>query len=151
MADPIHFGTHVWRGVIADDCTYENVRRIAHAIACYVHQYEDPSRGVLVAYDTRFASDRFAAVAAEAIAASGIRVQLAREVTPTPALSYMVRQLGAAGGVMITSSHNPWDWNGVKFKAAFGGAAPPAITAKIEAELDKEGAYSANQGGPHLP
>ena len=75
MPEPIKFGTDGWRGVIADDFTYANVRRVAHAIARYVHQYEDPSRGVLVAYDTRFASDRFAVVAAEAIAASGIRVQ----------------------------------------------------------------------------
>src|ERR1039458_10029966 len=138
MADPIHFGTDGWRGVIADDCTYENVRRIAHAIARYVYQYEDPSRGVLVAYDTRFGSQRFAALASEAIAASGIRVQLAREITPTPALSYMVRELGAAGGVMITSSHNPWNWNGVKFKASYGGSASPAITKKIEGLIDSQ-------------
>jgi phosphomannomutase len=136
MPDQIKFGTDGWRGIIADDCTYANVRRIAHAIASYVHQYENPSRGVLVAYDTRFASDRFAGVAAEAIAASGIRVQLARQITPTPALSYMVRQLGAAGGVMITSSHNPWNWNGVKFKASYGGSASPAIIKKIEALID---------------
>jgi phosphomannomutase len=138
MAEPIKFGTDGWRGVIADDCTYENVRRIAHAIARYVHQYEAPSRGVLVAYDTRFGSRRFAGIAAEAIAASGIRVQLAREIAPTPALSYMVRQLGAAGGVMITSSHNPWNWNGIKFKASYGGPASPAITKKIEALIDSK-------------
>jgi phosphomannomutase len=136
MPEPIKFGTDGWRGVIADDFTFANVRRVAHAIARYVHQYEDPSRPVLVAYDTRFASDRFALAAAEAIAASGIRVQLAREVTPTPALSYMVRELGAAGGVMITSSHNPWNWNGVKYKASYGGSATPAITQKIEALID---------------
>ncbi len=136
MSEPIKFGTDGWRGVIADDFTYANVRRVAHAIARYVHQYEDPSRGVLVAYDTRFASDHFAMVAAEAIASSGIRVQVAREVTPTPALSYMVRELRAAGGVMITSSHNPWNWNGVKYKASYGGSATPEITKKIEALLD---------------
>ena len=136
MLEPIKFGTDGWRGVIADDFTFANVRRVARAIAAYVHQYEDPSRGVLVGYDTRFASDRFAMVAAEAIASSGIRVQVAREVTPTPALSYMVRELRAAGGVMITSSHNPWNWNGVKYKASYGGSATPEITQKIEALLD---------------
>ena len=136
MLEPIKFGTDGWRGVIADDFTFANVRRVARAIAAYVHQYEDPSRPVLVGYDTRFASDRFAMVAAEAIAASGIRVQVAREVTPTPALSYMVRELRAAGGVMITSSHNPWNWNGVKYKASYGGSATPEITQKIEALLD---------------
>ena len=136
MSQRIQFGTDGWRGVIADDFTFENVRRVAHAIANYIHQYEQPSKGVLVAYDTRFGSRRFAEIASEAIASSGIRVQLAREITPTPALSYRVRQLGAAGGVMITSSHNPWDWNGVKFKAAYGGSASPAITQKIEALID---------------
>lgn len=136
MSQQIKFGTDGWRGVIADDYTFENVRRVAHAIASYVHQYEDSSKGILIAYDTRFGSRRFAEITAEAIAGSGIRVQLAREITPTPALSYMVRQRGAAGGVMITSSHNPWDWNGVKFKAAYGGSASPVITRKIEALID---------------
>jgi phosphomannomutase len=136
MAQQITFGTDGWRGVIADDYTYENVRRVARAIAAYVHRYENPAAGVLVAYDTRFGSRRFAEVASEAIAASGIRVQLAREITPTPALSYMVKRLGAAGGVMITSSHNPWNWNGVKYKAGYGGSASPAIIKKIEALID---------------
>jgi phosphomannomutase len=146
MLEPIKFGTDGWRGVIADDFTYANVRRVAQAIARYVHRYEDPSRGVLVAYDTRFASDRFAMAAAEAIAASGIRVQVAREVTPTPALSYMVRELRAAGGVMITSSHNPWNWNGMKYKASYGGSATPAITQRIEALIDSP-AIAGKGGG----
>ena len=136
MSQQIKFGTDGWRGVIADDYTFENVRRVAHAIANYVHRFEDPSKGILIAYDTRFGSRRFAEISAEAIASSGIRVQLAREITPTPALSYMVRKLGVAGGVMITSSHNPWDWNGVKFKASYGGSASPAIIRKIEALID---------------
>jgi phosphomannomutase len=136
MAQQITFGTDGWRGVIADDYTYENVRRVARAIAAYVHQYENPASGILVAYDTRFGSRRFAEVASEAIAATGIRVRLAREITPTPALSYMVKKLGAAGGVMITSSHNPWNWNGVKYKAGYGGSAAPALIKKIEALID---------------
>ncbi|MDR3764558.1 MAG: phosphoglucomutase/phosphomannomutase family protein [Acidobacteriota bacterium] len=136
MTQQIKFGTDGWRGIIADDYTYENVRRAARAIAAYVHQYENPAAGVLVAYDTRFGSRRFAEVASEAIAASGIRVQLAKEITPTPALSYMVKKQGAAGGVMITSSHNPWNWNGVKYKAGYGGSAAPAIIKKIESFID---------------
>ena len=139
MAQRISFGTDGWRGVIADECTYENVRRVAHAIATYIHQNEDPSKGVLVAYDTRFGSRRFAEITSDAMAGSGIPVQLAREITPTPALSYMVRQLGAAGGVMITSSHNPWNWNGVKFKASYGGSATSAIIGKIEAQGRERG------------
>ena len=83
MPEQIKFGTDGWRGVIADDYTFENVRRVAHAIANYVHQNEDPAKGVLVAYDTRFGSRRFAEITAEAIASSGIGVRLAREITPT--------------------------------------------------------------------
>jgi phosphomannomutase len=138
MPQQIKFGTDGWRGVIADDYTFENVRRVAHAIANYIHQDEDASKGILVAYDTRFGSRRFAEITSEAIASSGIRVRLAREITPTPALSYMVRKLGAAGGVMITSSHNPWDWNGVKFKASYGGSATSGMIGKIEALIDSK-------------
>jgi phosphomannomutase len=136
MASAIKFGTDGWRAIIADDFTFKNVRRVACAIAGYIHRYEDPAKGVLVAYDTRFASRRFAEVAAEQLADAGLQVRLANDYTPTPALSYAVKQMGAAGGVMITSSHNPWNWNGVKFKASYGGSATPEIMRKIEAYLD---------------
>src|SRR6202171_5912937 len=131
----IKFGTDGWRGLIADDFTFENVRRVAGAIASYVLKHEDPSRGVVVGYDTRFLSDRAARAVAEVIAAAGIPVLLANDYLPTPAVSYNVKKLGAAGGVMVTSSHNPWNWNGVKFKAKFGGSATPAIMKSIEDEL----------------
>ncbi|MFY9949794.1 MAG: phosphoglucomutase/phosphomannomutase family protein, partial [Candidatus Sulfotelmatobacter sp.] len=88
--------------------------------------------------DTRFASQTAAQVTSEVIAAAGIPVKLANDYTPTPAVSYAVKQGGAAGGVMITSSHNPWNWNGVKFKANFGGSATPAIMKKVEDELRLE-------------
>ncbi|MGB6025305.1 MAG: phosphoglucomutase/phosphomannomutase family protein, partial [Candidatus Sulfotelmatobacter sp.] len=91
--------------------------------------------GVIIGYDTRFASQRAAQVAAEVIAGAGIPVKLADDYTPTPAVSYAVKDEGAAGGVMITSSHNPWNWNGVKFKGNFGGSATPAIMKRIEEEL----------------
>jgi len=90
---------------------------------------------VIIGYDTRFLSDRFARAAAEVIAGAGIPVLLANDYVPTPAVSYNVKKLGAAGGVMITSSHNPWNWNGLKFKAKFGGSATPAIMKLIEDEL----------------
>jgi alpha-D-glucose phosphate-specific phosphoglucomutase len=138
MAQEIKFGTDGWRGIIADDFTFDNVRRVAQAIASYVLKYENAGRGVVVGYDTRFASQRAAQVAAEAIAAAGIPVKLANDYTPTPAVSYVVKQGGAAGGVMITSSHNPWNWNGVKFKGSFGGSATPAIMKKVEDELRAE-------------
>src|SRR5271155_3452297 len=108
----IKFGTDGWRGIIADDFTYDNVRRVAAAIAAYVLKHEEASHGLAIGYDTRFGSPRFARVAAEVIAGAGIPVKLANDYTPTPAVSLAVKQLGAAGGVVITSSHNPWNWNG---------------------------------------
>ena len=135
MAQEIKFGTDGWRGIIADDFTFDNVRRVAGAIASYALKYEEAQQGVFVGYDARFASPRAAQVVAEVIAASGIPVKLANDYTPTPAISYAVKHQGAAGGVMVTSSHNPWNWNGVKFKAKFGGSATPAIMKRIEEEL----------------
>src|SRR5215472_3051134 len=146
MTQAIKFGTDGWRGIIAEDFTFENVRRFAAAIASYVLKYEDPKRGVIVGYDARFASPRAAQAVAEVIATAGIAVKLANDYTPTPAVSYAVKQQGAAGGVMITSSHNPWNWNGVKFKGKFGGSATPAIMKKVEAELD--GAPAARSSKP---
>src|SRR5437667_11079007 len=131
----IKFGTDGWRGVIADDFTFDNVRRVAGAIASYVLKHEDSKRGVVVGYDTRFASPRAAEIAAGVISNAGVPVLLANDFTPTPAISYAVRHLGAAGGVVITSSHNPFNWNGVKFKGKFGGSATPAIMKKLEDEL----------------
>jgi phosphomannomutase len=141
----IKFGTDGWRGLIADDFTFENVRRVAGAIAGYILKYEDAARGVIVGYDTRFLSGSFARAVAEVIAGAGIPVLLANDYVPTPTVSYNVKKLGAAGGVMVTSSHNPWNWNGVKFKAKFGGSATPAIMKLIEDEL---GAATAGDGSP---
>src|ERR1022692_4951905 len=131
----IKFGTDGWRGLIADDFTFDNVRQVAGAIASYVLKHEDATRGVIVGYDTRFASDRAARIIAQVIATAGIPVRLANDYVPTPAVSYNVKNLRAAGGVMVTSSHNPWNWNGGKFKAKFGGSAHPAIMKTIEDEL----------------
>src|SRR6266699_2297008 len=131
----IKFGTDGWRAVIADDFTFDNVSRVAGAIAAYVLKHEDPSRGVIVGYDTRFGSPRFARAAAETVAAAGIPVRLADDYIPTPAVSFAVKNTGAAGGVVITSSHNPWNWNGVKFKGKFGGSATPAMMKVIEAKV----------------
>jgi phosphomannomutase len=139
----IKFGTDGWRGLIADDFTFENVRLVARSIANYVLKNENAGRGIVVGYDTRFLSDRAARVAAEVIAGAGIPVKLSNDYVSTPAVSYNVKKLGAAGGVMVTSSHNPWNWNGVKFKAKFGGSATPAIMKSIEDEL---GAELVNKG-----
>jgi phosphomannomutase len=137
MPQPIKFGTDGWRGVIADDFTFANVRAAARAIAAYVHAQEDPAKGLCIGYDTRFGSKAFARACAETVAATGIPVMLAQAVTPTPALSFGVRERGAAGGIMITSSHNPAQWNGVKYKAWYGGSGSPSIIAAIESHLGK--------------
>ena len=143
----IKFGTDGWRGVIADDFTFANVRRVACAIARYVVCAEKPSAGLLVGYDTRFASERFARAAAEVVSMTGMPVWIAERACPSPALSLLVRQRGAAGGIMITASHNPYRWNGVKFKASYGSSALPSIVAQVEKEL----AVVLADGVPPLP
>jgi alpha-D-glucose phosphate-specific phosphoglucomutase len=133
----VKFGTDGWRGIIADDFTYANVRVAARAIAWYVLEHEDVKAGVCVGYDTRFGSKSFARIVAEVLADAGIPVFLSSKVTPTPELSFAVRGRKAAGGVMITSSHNPAEWNGVKYKASYGGSGSPGIIAAIEGYLEK--------------
>lgn len=142
----VKFGTDGWRGIIADDFTYENVRVAARAIALYVLKHEDPAAGVCIGWDTRFASQAFAKVVAEVLSRAGIPVQLSNKITPTPELSFAVRERKAAGGVMITSSHNPAQWNGVKYKATYGGSGSPGIIAEIEKELLKPVPNGATPG-----
>jgi phosphomannomutase len=133
----VKFGTDGWRGIIADDFTYANVRVAAAAIAHYVLEQENPSAGVCIAWDTRFASRSFARVVAKVLSEAGIPVVISATEAPTPALSFEVRRRKAAGGVMITSSHNPAEWNGVKYKASYGGSGKPSIMAAIESYLGK--------------
>ncbi len=128
----VKFGTDGWRGVIADDYTFETVRAVAQATAEYVQRHDLASRGVVVGYDTRFLSGSFAGAVAEVLAGNGIAVALSRRFLPTPALSYAVREREAGLGVMITASHNPARWNGFKVKPDFGGSAPSEVTAEIE-------------------
>ncbi len=131
----IKFGTDGWRAVIADGFTFANVRIAAEAIAAYVHAKEDPAKGLCIGYDTRFGSKAFARTCAEVVASTGIPVELAGGITPTPALSYAVLHRKAAGGIMITSSHNPAQWNGVKYKGWYGGSGKPSMIAEIESFL----------------
>jgi phosphomannomutase len=133
----VKFGTDGWRGIIADDFTHANVRVAARAIAHYVLAEEDASKGVCIAWDTRFKSQTFARIVAQVLSGAGIPVLLADRITPTPALSFAVRERKCAGGVMITSSHNPAEWNGVKYKASYGGSGKPSIIAAIEGYLDR--------------
>jgi alpha-D-glucose phosphate-specific phosphoglucomutase len=143
----IKFGTDGWRGVIAQDFTFDNVRTVSHAIARYVTRAEKTVAGFVVGYDTRFGSDRFARAAAETVAAAGIEVALADHAAPTPAVSLLVKQRGASGGIQISASHNPYQWNGIKYKASYGSSAGPAIVAQIEKEL----AAVLRDGFPQLP
>ncbi|HXW55490.1 MAG TPA: hypothetical protein VEJ67_07070 [Candidatus Cybelea sp.] len=143
----IRFGTDGWRGIIAEDFTNENVRKVACAIARYVIRAQRPERGVVVGYDTRFASERFARVAAETVSATGTPVELATEACPTPAVSLLVRLRGAAAGIQISASHNPYRWNGVKLKASYGSSASPAMVAAVEEEI----ATVLREGVPPLP
>src|SRR5579863_3648128 len=135
--DKIKFGTDGWRGVIGDDFTFANVRRVAEAIAEYVHLEGGQERGLIVGYDTRFLSPDSAQLAAEVVAAAGIPVTLAAQATPTPAVSYAVVARRASGAIMVTASHNPFRWNGLKFKASYGGSASPTMMRRVEEHLDR--------------
>ncbi len=143
----IKFGTDGWRGIIAEDFTFANARIVAQAIARYVVRGEDARKGVLIGYDHRYASDRVAAAIAEVISSTGTPAWLADKPCPTPAISLLVRQRSAAGGIVITASHNPYRWNGIKYKASYGSSALPSIVAQIEKEL----AEVLNNGVPPLP
>ena len=131
----IHFGTDGWRGVIAADFTFENVRRVAQATADYWNTQPDPKQ-TIVGYDTRFLSETYARLVCEVMAANGIATRCASTDVPTPALAYAVRNQQLCGAVMITASHNPPQFNGYKLKARFAGSATPAICAAIEARVD---------------
>jgi len=131
----IKFGTDGWRGVIAEDFTFANARIVSEAIARYVVRGEDARKGLVVGFDHRFASDVVARRVAEVFSSTGTPVWLADRPCPTPAVSYLVRKRSAAGGVVVTASHNPYNWNGIKYKASYGSSALPSIVAQIENEL----------------
>lgn len=135
----INFGTDGWRAVIAEDFTFANVERVAQAAANY--WLATPVAGtqprIVVGYDRRFFSDRFARRVGEVLAGNGLEVVLADSPTPTPAVSQAVKDLNALGGVMITASHNPPAFNGFKVKAWYGGSAGPEICNAVEQQLDR--------------
>jgi alpha-D-glucose phosphate-specific phosphoglucomutase len=133
--NPIKFGTDGWRGIIAEDFTFANVRICAQAVALYLHQSGLAKRGLVVGYDTRFASKEFASAAAEVICANGIRVYLCSKTEPTPVISYGVVAKKAGGAIVITASHNPGKWNGFKIKSENGASAPTEVISKIEVNV----------------
>jgi len=131
----IVFGTDGWRARVADEFTFENVRRCADGVARYVVERGEQAKGVVLAYDRRFASEHFARAAAEVLLAHDIPVAISRTAVPTQMSSYEVVQRGAAAGVVITASHNPWTDNGFKVKAPTGAAAGAEILSVIETAL----------------
>jgi phosphomannomutase len=146
---PILFGTDGWRAVIAHEFTFANLERVAQAYADFLTHTHDPVQAkladetsetphVVVGYDRRFLSEKFAARAAEVLAGNGIRVALFDHDVPTPLVSWAVRERGAAGGVVITASHNPAEFNGFKIKAPWGGSATRETTSAVEALVDAQ-------------
>lgn len=143
----IHFGTDGWRGIIAKDFTFENVSRVAQAIANFLASpkrkrleiykkwgvsYRPPESGVVVGYDTRFLSREFAIQVGRVLKSNGIPAYISNAPVPSPVLSYAVAHKKLACGIMITSSHNSPEYNGIKIKPEFGGSAPPQVTQLIE-------------------
>jgi len=131
----IKFGTDGWRGIIADDFTFENVRYCTQGVAEHLQDKGLAQRGLVVGYDTRFASEHFAAAASEVAAANGIKVYLCPRAMPTPVISYGIIHLKAAGGIIITASHNPAQWNGFKVKTEYGTSAPTEVVGDVESRL----------------
>jgi len=130
----ITFGTSGWRGIIAEDFTFAGVRAVSRAIGEYVlaEGAGAARQGVVVGYDTRFLSDAFACQAATVLAAQGIRVFLTNRDAPTPVVAYEILRRRTAGGIIVTASHNPPEYNGIKFSASWGGPALPAATKQIQ-------------------
>jgi phosphomannomutase len=135
MSGTIKFGTDGWRGRIAEDYTFDNVRRCTQAFADYLINKVGLSKPVVVGYDKRFSSENFAAAAAEVMAANGFKVLLTNEATPTPVISYSVVNYQAAGAINITASHNPATDNGFKVRDTTGGAIPPEGLLEIESRI----------------
>ncbi|AFZ68400.1 phosphomannomutase [Deinococcus peraridilitoris] len=132
---PIKFGTDGWRDIIAEDFTHANVAIVAAAHARYLASQGGQS--VVIGFDPRFGGPQFARVAANTFAQHGLNVHLAGTYLPTPALSFAARHLGAAGGVMITASHNPPEYSGYKLKGAYGGSATPSMVSGVEQMIDE--------------
>ena len=131
----IKFGTDGWRAKISDEFTFDNVRIVASGIANYLKRKEIDSHGIVIGYDNRFQSEDFAKTSAFVSSGAGIKTFLSDRSCSTPALSFSVKSHGAGGGIMITASHNPPEYNGIKFKADYAGSASPKITEGIEREI----------------
>jgi phosphomannomutase len=155
---PITFGTDGWRGIVGDEFTFANIRRVTRAIAQFLKwpgrkkldiyrdkvgasyncPYREPGDGIVVGYDTRFMSKKFAEVAVQSFLANGIPVYLASSPCSSPAISTAITEMKAAGAIIITASHNSPDWNGIKFKPEYGGSGTPDIMCAIQERIPEE-------------
>ncbi len=144
----IRFGTSGWRAIIADDFTFDNVRLVTEAICSYLKTRSDVSgQRLIVGYDSRFMGKKFASLAAEIAAKKGFRVLLCTEPTPTPTISHAIRDKQAAGGMNFTASHNPPEYQGIKFSTSDGAPALPEVTKQIEHRIaNKMSGYDAAGG-----
>ena len=128
----IAFGTSGWRGIVAEDFTFENVKVVTQAIADHLGAEGMKGREVIIGHDSRFMGEKFARESARVLAAAGMKALLCRRDTPTPVIAFEILRRGAAGGINFTASHNPAEYNGLKFSPAWGGPALPETTKDIE-------------------
>ena len=144
----IRFGTSGWRAIIADEFTFENVRKVTEAICSYLKENEDDSRRTLiVGHDSRFMGETFAQVAAEIARRKGFHILLCNHPTPTPTISHAIREKNAVGGINFTASHNPPEYQGIKFSTADGAPALPEITKQIENFIQNAQQVEDAEGG----
>ncbi|NJO73608.1 MAG: phosphoglucomutase/phosphomannomutase family protein [Leptolyngbyaceae cyanobacterium RM1_406_9] len=147
---PITFGTDGWRGLIAADFTFERLIRVAPLAAKALEKEYGSKAGnrtIVVGYDRRFLSEDFAQATAEAVQAAGFDVLLSESYAPTPAFSWAAKQHDALGALVITASHNPGGYSGLKVKGCFGGSVPPEVTKQIEAMLQADETATATATG----
>ena len=143
-ATPIKFGTDGWRAIIAEDYTFDNVRDCAEGVARYLRDSGLAERGLIIGFDTRFASEDFAAASAEVVAGHGIKVHLFDSAAATPVACHAILDKNAGGAIVITASHNPGTYNGFKYKPEYAGSAPPEVVDALEAAIEAGRA----DGGP---
>lgn len=132
MSAPIKFGTDGWRAIIAEDFTFDNVRACSQGVVQYLNKAGLGKGGIVIGYDTRYASEDFAAACAEVLAGNGIKAYLLSKPAPTPVTSFSITALKADGGIMITASHNPGNYNGFKYKVQTGSSAPEEVASTLE-------------------
>ncbi|MBD2137720.1 phosphoglucomutase/phosphomannomutase family protein [Anabaena sp. FACHB-1237] len=150
LSNPIKFGTDGWRGVIAEEFTFERLALVANVAAKVLYKTYSSytnSRTIIIGYDRRFMAEEFARVVAKAVIRAGFDVLFSESYAPTPAFSWAAKDLKALGALVVTASHNPGTYLGLKVKSAFGGSVPPEVTKEIEKLLLTEVTFADNVGG----